>query len=112
MTRFGYLSKVKIREDHGILILGRMQCRVKHIDQIGANRHMWSMLLHNAERQQAQVLRTLDGLDKIRTRQFFPMNRQFGLRWIGLRLQVLSRVQGRTKKEENYCTATLAIHLD
>src|SRR6202021_132173 len=106
MTRFGYLSKVILREDHGILILGRMQRRVTHIDQIGAKRHMWSMLLYNAERQQAHALRALDGLDKIRTRQFFPMNRQFDLLWTGLRLRLPSRVQARTQKKQNSCTET------
>jgi hypothetical protein len=70
------------------------------------------MLLHNAEWQQARALRTLDRFNKIRTRQFFPMNGQPGLLWGGLRLRVLSHVHDRTKQEENYGTAIFAVHLD
>jgi hypothetical protein len=55
------------------------------------------MLLQNAERQQARTLRALDGLDEIRARQFFPMNRQFGLGRVGLRSRELSCAEGSTK---------------
>src|SRR5260370_37422490 len=75
MTRLGDLAEIILREDHGILLLSRMQCRVTRIEQIGANRHVRSMLLENAEWQQARALRTLDHLEEVWSRQFLPMDR-------------------------------------
>ncbi len=94
----GDLTEIILREDHGILLLRSVQRRVAHIEQISAKRHMRPMLLQNAERQQAGTLRTFDGLDEVWARQFFPMDRQFGLRGVGLRLREPSYAEDRTKK--------------
>src|SRR6266581_3068177 len=65
VTGLGDLAKIILREDHSVLLLCRMQCRVTRIEQIGANRHVWPMLLENAEWQQARALRTLDRLEEV-----------------------------------------------
>src|SRR5271154_3879991 len=91
-----------------------MQRRVADIEKVGADRHMWPMLLQNAKRQEARTLRTFDSFDEVRPRQFFPADRQFGRRGRGLRLRELSYSEDRAQKGERRYTvipATLAIHM-
>src|ERR1700691_6653839 len=61
---------------------------------------MWSMLLQDAERQNARALRTFDSVDEVCAGKFFPVHRQFGLRRAGLRWRGLCGAQDCAKKQE------------
>ena len=80
VLRFGNLAEIIFRKHDGVLLLGRVQRGVAHVEQIGAQRQMRPVLLQDAERQQARSLRTVDAFAKIGGGEFLPVDRKLGRR--------------------------------
>src|SRR5437762_14328492 len=74
------LAEVVLRKYHRVLLIGRMQSRIAHIEQISAQGQVRAMFLQNAKGQQACALRLLNGAAEVRGSQFSPMARELGLR--------------------------------
>src|SRR6266567_5505361 len=70
------LAEVVLRKYHRVLLIGRMQSRIAHIEQISAQGQVRAMFLQNAKGQQACALRLLNGAAEVRGSQFFPMARE------------------------------------
>jgi hypothetical protein len=84
MLRFEDLPEVVLWENDGILLLGGIECNVAHVEQIVAQGKMGSMLLHDAEREQAGTLRAGDAAREFSRRQLLPMDGELGLcRYLG-----------------------------
>src|SRR5260370_25432254 len=77
---FGNLSEIIFRENDCVLLFGSVQRGVAHVQQIGSQRQMRSMLFKDAEWQQAGSLRSLNALAKIRGGEFLPMYAEPGSR--------------------------------
>ena len=71
---FGDLAKIIFGEDDGIFLLGGVQRGIADVKQVGAQRQMRTMLLKDAEGQQAGSLGTLDAFAKVGRGEFFPMD--------------------------------------
>ena len=75
VPRLEDLPKVIRRKNDGILLPGRLLTYIAHINQVGTQRQLRTMLLDNPKRQHARALCLLHRLDEIRPRQFFPFCR-------------------------------------
>src|SRR6185437_765874 len=64
MTGLEDLSKVILGKDDRVILIRRVQRGIAHIQQIGSQRQMRTMLFENAEWQQACALGTLGGTMK------------------------------------------------
>src|SRR5580704_8712156 len=76
VASFGNLPEIVFGEDDSIFFLGGVKRCITNVQQVGAQRQMRSMLLKNAERQQACALCTMDSLAEIRGGEFLPVNRK------------------------------------
>ena len=51
-----------------------MQRDVTNVDQVRAERQLWTVLFQDAEREQASALRLMDGFHEVGGRQLFPFD--------------------------------------
>src|SRR5262245_14892785 len=79
VARFKDLSEVILREHHRIFLFGGGQADVPDVNEVGAQREVWSVLFQDAEGKQAGALRALDSLRKIWRRKFFPLHQRLVL---------------------------------
>src|SRR2546429_5742778 len=63
------LAEVVLRKYHRVLLIGRMQSRIAHIEQISAQGQVRAMFLQNAKGQQACALRLLNGAAEVRSEE-------------------------------------------
>ena len=73
LPRLRDLSKVVRGKDHRVLLLRAMFHRITNVDQVRAQRQMRAMLFNDPEGQHAHALRLVNGRDKVRPGQFFPL---------------------------------------
>src|SRR5271166_1758498 len=80
LLRFKDLSKVVLRENHGILLPHGIHHRETNIDQVGAERKMRTMLLDDPDGKQADSLRLMNGLHEVWRRELLPLGGELVLR--------------------------------
>src|SRR5467141_1504401 len=77
---FEDLAEIIFGKDHRVFLRRGLQRNVAHIQQIGAEREMRSVLFQNAERKKARALGLLDSRTKIRGGELFPFSGELALR--------------------------------
>src|SRR5882762_9373660 len=77
---FEDLAEIIFGKDHRVFLRRSLQRNVAHIQQIGAEREMRSVLFQNAERKKARALGLLDSRTKIRGSKLFPFGGELALR--------------------------------
>src|SRR5208337_561627 len=104
----GDLAEVIFREDHRVFLLGRMQRRVSHVKQIGADRQVRAVLLQNSERQQARALGAANSFAKVRGCELFPVHGEFSRRRNGLRARELRQSDNNEQRKKHTNGGSLA----
>src|SRR6266576_2810865 len=74
VLRFKNLSEIIFWKNDGEFLLGGMQRRKANVEEIGSQRKMRSMLLQNAEREQARSFRLLNRRAKVSGGELFPFH--------------------------------------
>ena len=74
MARFGDLAEIIFGEDDCVFLVGGVQRGVTHIEQIGAERQVRTVLLQDSEREQTRSLGAANPFAKVGGSQFFPVH--------------------------------------
>jgi len=74
MARFCDLAEIVFGEDEGVLLLGGVQRGITDIEQIGAERKMWTVLFQDSEGEQARPLGAMNSFAKVGGGEFFPVD--------------------------------------
>src|ERR1019366_3630182 len=83
LLRFEDLSEIVFRKNHRILLHDSVHHCKPHVDEVGPERKMRSMLLDDSERKQADTLGLMDSLHEIGGSEFFPLGRELALGYRG-----------------------------
>src|ERR1700733_502577 len=74
MAGLGDLSKIIFREDQRVFQFSGMKRGVANLEQVRAERKVWTVLFQNAEREQASSLGAVDAFTKVGGGKLFPVD--------------------------------------
>ena len=98
VLRFRDLSEVVFGKNDDVFLFRGVQSGITHVEQIGAQGEVRSMLLDDSEWQQTRALRTLDAFAEISGGEFFPVHGELAGGSRGLRLGARHKNNKSSKK--------------